>query len=546
MTRKRAKNRQSAKARRASSSSSSPRSRASETARGGSFQYRAEYGKALPTSDTFPQWLESWKWHGTTLHVANRWKRESYRTQARLEFTDNQHAGGIARLFGLYVVGVGPRLKFKGYQKWTRREASRELLDYVNWRWAEFADDVRFASVLRQAMQTLVVDGEAFIFLGYNPKKRDGLDLRLLDSQRIGNPSSEVSTRSLQDGVYLDAFGNPYQYCVYNVPDQEGVFYRSDDFQLVPAEQIFHLFREDLAGQTRGISWFAAALPLLQQLREYTAAVIQSAKRGAKLVATIETQTGFGLEEFRDQYILPNEAPEYLEGGGGPVPLIPYDAWNVRRTDNGDTLILPPGTTQKAFDSSQPTTEAAAFTSSILGQIGYSLGLPRNKATGSSHEYNFASGRLDNQPFELLIKTLQLDIFERRCCDRLFVDFYRMIAPELFERFDDAPNPDEIEWEWKWPEPPLVDAEATARTNAIRLQSLQTTLDEVWNETHAFSEFDEVRDEILRDEKDFPNVFGLANKAEPVPSANTRIDEPKGGDVRNVEPNVVEERSVAR
>ena len=164
MTRKRAKNRQSAKARRASSSSSSPRSRASETARGGSF-YRAEYGKALPTSDTFPQWLESWKWHGTTLHVANRWKRESYRTQARLEFTDNQHAGGIARLFGLYVVGVGPRLKFKGYQKWTRREASRELLDYVNWRWAEFADDVRFASVLRQAMQTLVVDGEAFIFL---------------------------------------------------------------------------------------------------------------------------------------------------------------------------------------------------------------------------------------------------------------------------------------------------------------------------------------------------------------------------------------------
>lgn len=534
MTKQRAKKRRTAKARRESEASFSPRSRATNPTRVGSF-FRAEYGGALPTSDTFKQWFDAWRWSGTTMHVANRWKRESYRTQARQEFTDNQHAGGIARLFGLYVVGTGPRLKFKGFQKWTRREASRELLDYVNHRWEQFADDVRFASTLRQAMQTLVVDGEAFIFLGYNPKKRDGLDLRLIDSQRIGNPSSEPSTRQLQDGVYLDAFGNPYQYCVYNVPETENVYYRSNDYQIIPAEQIFHLFREDLAGQTRGMSWFAAALPLLQQLREYTAAVIQSAKRGAKLISSIETQNGFGLEEFRDQYILPNEAPEYLEGGGGPVPLIRWDAWGVQRTDNGEAWILPPGATQKAFDSSQPTTEAAAFTNSILGQVGYSLGLPRNKATGSSHEYNFASGRLDNQPFELLIKTLQLDVFERRCCDRLFVDFYRMIAPELFSMFEDAPSPDEVEWEWKWPEPPLVDAESTARTNAIRLQSLQTTLDEVWNETHPFSEFDEVRDEIKRDEEDFPSVFKLSSTPEKAPGEGTTIDEPKAPPTQNFE-----------
>ena len=532
MSRKKSK-RRSAQARRVSRTAPSSRSQTTASTRGGS--YRGEFGRALPTSDTFSQWLESWRWHGTTLDVASRWKRESYRTQARLEFTDNQHAGGIARLFGLYVVGTGPRLKFKGFQKWTRRECSRDLIDYVNWRWAQFSDDVRFASTLRQAMQTLVVDGEAFVFLGYNPKKRDGLDLRLIDSQRIGNPSSEPSTRQLQDGVYLDAFGNPFQYCVYNVPENEGVYYRSDDFTLIPSSQIFHLFREDLAGQTRGISWFAAALPLLQQLREYTAAVIQSAKRAAKIVSSIETQNGFSLEEFRDQYILPNEAPEYLEGGGGPVPLMTYDAWGVKRTDNGEAWILPPGTTQKAFESSQPTTEAAAFTNSILGQVGYSLGLPRNKATGSSHEYNFASGRLDNQPFELLIKTLQLDVFERRCCDRLFLDFYRMIEPHVLERFDGAPSIDEVEWEWKWPEPPLVDAESTARTNAIRLQSLQTTLEEVWNETHPFTDFDEVREQIKRDEADFPAVFKLTERPEQAPSNLTTIDEPKGGSVENVD-----------
>lgn len=492
--------------------------------------FRSEYGNAWPffSPDTIKPYLEAYITKGTTLQTLTPQKRDSYRTQARLEYTDNQHAGGIARLFGLYVVGTGPRLKFKGAARFTNRETEKQLLDYVNWKWSEFADEIRLASTLRQSMQTIVVDGEAFLFIAPNPRKSLGFDLRLIDSQRVGNPDLIISTRRMQDGVYLDDFGNVYQYCFYNVPDNATLYYQPNNYTLIPASQVLHLFREDLPGQTRGVSWFAAALPLLQQLREYTAAVIESAKRSAKFVATIETQTGFNLDDFRDQFYLPNEI--VISENGQPIPpptMLPYDAWGRMRSDNGDTLILPPGTTQKTFDASQPTTEASQFTNNILGQIGYSLGLPRNKATGSSHEYNFASGRLDNQPFEMLIKTLQLDVFERRCCDRLFKLFYEMLLPRLYRDFDDAPALDEIDWEWVWPEPPLVDAESTARTNAIRVQSAQATLEEVWNETHAFSEFSDVREQIKDDEKDFPNVYGLKEQSGANTFNNTRIDEPK-------------------
>ena len=72
-------------------------------------------------------------------------------------------------------------------------------------------------------------------------------------------------------------------------------------------------------------------------------------------------------------------------------------------------------------------------------------------------------------------------------------------------------------------EPPLIDPESQARTNAIRLQSLQTTLSEVWNSTHPFSEFSDKREEIIRDERDFPNVFGLKSEEK----TNEAIDEPK-------------------
>lgn len=487
--------------------------------------YRSAYGAARPSSDTWKQFAASRP--ETTMQAQNRYSRDSLRRQARYELGTNQHAGGIARLFGLYVVGIGPRLKFKGFPKHTKKGVPRDLVDYVNYQWERFADDIQFASTLRNAMEMMVVDGDAFLFFGSNPKKLMGLDLRLLDSQRIGNPDGKQSSRTLQDGVYLDTWGNPIEYCVYDVPDTEGAYYQSNAYQLIGASQIFHLFRSDLPGQTRGISWFASALPLLQQLREYTEAVVESAKVGARFVATIETQNGFSLDDFNETYALPGDGTAGTEDADGYAP-IPYDAWGTFHTKNGDSLVLPPGTTQKGFNPSQPTAEASSYTSNILGQIGYSMGLPRNKATGSSHEYNFASGRLDNQPFEMLIKTLQLDLFERRCCDKLFLRFYEALEPELLERFDETetPTPDELEWEWVWPSPPLIDAESTARTNAIKLQSLQATLAEVWNDTHPFSEFDDVREQILRDVKDFPKVFGLNAETEAPPGENTAIGEP--------------------
>ena len=495
---------------------------------------RLSYMSARPTSDTWQAFATAR--HETTLQAQNRWSRESIRTQARQELESNQHAGGIARLFGLYVVGVGPRLKFKGFPKYTRRAVSRDLIDYVNYRWERFADDVQFATTLRSAMESLVVDGDAFLFFGANPKKELGLDLTLLDSQRVGNPDGKLSTPTLQDGVFLDVWGNPLEYCVYDLPDTEGGYYRQNVYHLIGASQIFHLFRTDLPGQTRGVSWFASALPLLQQLRAYTAAVVESAKVGARFVSSVETQQGFNLDDFNEIYALPSDGAGYGDAPttDGYAP-IPYDAWGMFHTKNGVSLVLPPGTTLKGFSPSQPTTEASAYTANILSQIGYSMGLPRNKATGSSHEYNFASGRLDNQPFEMLIQTLQLDLFERKACDRIFKYFYAALEPDLLERFEasETPTPDEIEWEWVWPQPPLVDAESTARTNAIRLQSLQATLAEVWNETHAFSEFDDVRDQFQRDEEDFPNVFNVKKDASKAPGENTATNEPKAPETPN-------------
>jgi len=76
--------------------------------------FNAALNNAKPNSDTFRNFQNLDK--QTTAQVLNNQDVSSIRSQARNEFLNNPHASGIARLFGLYVVGVGPRLKFLGYE----------------------------------------------------------------------------------------------------------------------------------------------------------------------------------------------------------------------------------------------------------------------------------------------------------------------------------------------------------------------------------------------------------------------------------------------
>lgn len=457
----------------------------------------------------------------TTAMTLRPQTRDATRDLARDKFLNIAHAAGIPRLFALYVVGEGPRLKFSGYEKYLGKTANKALAAFVEARWNEFARNVGLASLMRQAMQNIVVDGEAFLAVSPNPRLRYGETVVLLDSRRIGNPRNEYPTRYLIDGVYFDRYGNVEKYCVYKPQYYPQVDYISTEYDVVSHEKIFHLFRRELPNQVRGMSWFAPVLDLLIQLKEYVEAVTQAAKTSARWVATITTQGGFEASELEEYYGLKSNAKFAL---------------NRFETPNGDVLDIGAGRDVKPFHAVHPTTSSDAFIAQLLTQIGYALGLPRNKATGSSHEYNFASGRLDNQPFELLIRTLQRDIFETYFCDRLFERFYKSMYVDILERFDvdEAPAPDECEWSWIWPSPPLIEPEAAARTNALRVKGLQATIEEVYAETHPGRDFEDVRARILRDRAEFPEIYG-ASPVEVVEEEGPRFDAPTSGDIGDVE-----------
>ena len=471
----------------------------------------ASYDAARPNSDTARTYARAII-PETPLQVGNPRDRQALRQQARDMAQNSPHAAGIANLFSLYVVGTGPRLRFVGFEKWRGKEVARHVVDYVEHKWEQFAVAARFPVVLRNVMKSIVVDGEAFVLTRKNPKQEQGFDLFLIDSRRVGNANGAPDALYRQDGIAFDEYGNVESYTVYDAPENAAAGYNPTRYQTILPGQCFHLFRQEFAEQTRGISWFAPCLRILQQLNEYTAAAVEAAKQSTRVWATIETTDGF--EQAAESELID---PQY----GAP-----YDVFRQLETPNGRILTLPPGTTARGFNATQPNTSSDSYTANLLSQIGYALGLPRNKATGSSHEYNFASGRLDNQPFELLIGTLQRDLFERDLCDKTFAKFYEIM------RYDapmELPTVAEAEWEWTWPTPPLIDPESTVRTASIELKSGQRTLRELFDRAHPGGNFDAYCAELKEERTAFPEIYGVSpsSENEVEETQATRIDEPK-------------------
>ncbi len=469
-------------------------------------QVRAGLNVAKRSSDTWHHW--AFARQETPAGVVRPKDRAEARTKAREEYLNNPYAAGFADTFALYLVGTGPRLRFKG-------SGNPDFIREVELLWRDWSDSVRLAKTLRLGVKSLVVDGELFLMESLNPKRPIwGINYQVLDPQRIGNPGGKPWTPRMQDGIFFDEFGNVDAFCVYDTPEYDCSFYDSGRYQVISSQNIHFAFKENLPEVTRGWSWFAPVLESMGRLRDYEDGVIEAAKSAANTFATLETQSGF------------------VDGSSALTigEETDYYPWESHTPQRNKIIQLPPETTLKAFQPAQPTTNVPEFISNQVARLGRGMGLTRNRATGSSHEYNFSSGKLDSQPFEMLISCLQRDLLELDVMDKLFADFYVGILPRLCLKYPDAPELEDADWSWRWPKPPLVDEEAAARADAIRVKSCQATIREIWEERHPDSRFEEVKAEIDADRKAYPEIYGAqtgdADGVAPV-AAGTRIAEPQ-------------------
>lgn len=376
--------------------------------------------------------------------------RQTLRRRARYERDNDPHLNGLTLQLGNDLVGTGPR--------WTPQlpPEHNDAIALVVASWKAWARATDLAEKLRLLHEPRAPDGETFALLTTNPMVPHPvkLDLRVLEAEQVATPTLSYEPGAV-DGIEFDQYGNPSFYHVLRRhPGDSWGWLPGEEYDRVPARLVLHWFRPRRPSQARGVSEFASVLPIGSQTRRYAAAVLMKAEYAAGISGVMTTDLP-----------TPDDADEE-----DPVSM---DEVTMPR---GSLITLPYGWEASFAETEPPSDSYVSFVDSKRGEMGRPVLAPRNRVTGDSSQFNFASGRIDGLPYQDGA-WIERDRFRNRVLDRIFLAFYA----ELFLVGlvpDTLPPVNEWEWDWHWDAFGSLNPIDDANTSEKRLTLGLTTLAE--------------------------------------------------------------------
>lgn len=387
-------------------------------------------------------------------------------SRARYEVANNGYVSGILQTLADDAIGTGPRLQLSlcdcasgddDTDEWEVRLEHREK------RFRKWCKAVDLCRKLKIARRTKAQDGEVFLRKSVNPRVRDlvKLDVTLFESEQVGSALLSVvpdyydnGVPKEVDGVMFDRYGNESGYRFWTLhPGANGVANTLiGDSYVVNAESVIHYANIVRPGQHRGLPEIASTLPIFNDLRRFTNAVLAAAETAAEISFLLSTDTPAVDEDGEQQsvHLDPGLIVEFCRNSG---------------------VALPEGWKATQLKAEQPTSNHAEFVRTKIREASRALSMPLNVALGDSSGYNYASGRLDHQVYFRVIKS-ERTLIEDCVLDDLFSaweQFDRMFFP------DDYSDDVEVEHEWMWDGFAHVDPLKEANAQSVRLNNSKTT-----------------------------------------------------------------------
>ncbi len=303
--------------------------------------------------------------------------RRLLRNRARYEVANNSYARGIVLTLANDMIGSGPRLQMLT----DNADANR----FIEQEWMAWSKAIGLPEKLRTLRMSRASDGEGFSILTNNPQLTTAvqLDIRLVEADQVATPDLRLDLTNAVDGIEFDVYGNPVAYHILRKHPGDTSGSLSIQYERVPAESMIHYYRQDRAGQGRGVPDITPALPLFAHLRRYTLAVITAAEIAALPGGVLYT-----------------DAP----ANGEAESLEPMDLIELER---GMLMTMPGGWKMCQMEAQFPTTTYGEFKREILNEIARCLNMPFAISAGNSSGYNYASGRLDHQMYFKAIRVEQ-------------------------------------------------------------------------------------------------------------------------------------------
>lgn len=224
-------------------------------------------------------------------------------------------------------------------------------------------------------VNTLLIDGEAFIRVIPDTSSRFGVRYELLDTLNIDYDYNEPDLPNgefIRCSIRFDRDWRPLGYYVRYNP--LNLSYHTGERVYIPAREIIHLFRREFPQQVRGVTPLAPAVIALNQLDSYKEAELVAARMQACNMAMYVKSVSGGGDVLDDEEV--DENGDYLsEMSPGQIAFAP-DGYDVKQLQNN-----------------HPSGNFGGFVKSVCRGIFASLGVSYNKGASDYEAVNFSSLR---------------------------------------------------------------------------------------------------------------------------------------------------------
>ncbi|ODA67107.1 Phage portal protein, lambda family [Methyloligella halotolerans] len=294
--------------------------------------------------------------------------------------------------------------------------AKAEELNLLWEHWTPQADadgGLDFNGLLGLAVRGMVIDGESFCSFGF---ENGQLKLRLIDPDQIDSSRDQQLTggANIIQGIELDRSGRRLAYHLFR--DRIGLgFAWSQERVRLPASEVLHLFNPIVAGQLRGLSWFAPVLLRLADLDTAHDAQLVRQKIAALL-------TGFIID---------------MEGTGGSLAESVADSFAETSLEPGEMRVLKSGQDVRFSEPAKVGAEVIDFLKITAREIAAGLGLPYEVLTGDLSDVNYSSIRAGLVEWRRQVDALQRNVIIHKFCRPIW---RRFITTAILTGQIDAPG----------------------------------------------------------------------------------------------------------
>lgn len=395
------------------------------------------------------------------------------RARARQLCANNEHGRRFLSLVAANVVGhCGPTLQVRAKlsDRKTLDKAANDAVETAWERWTETADlggRMDLAMLARVAIKAVARDGEALVKIVRDRKLPGGLQLQLLEADRLDEAMNRVLDNGnvVRLGVEIDSAGRAVAYHLKAAHPGERVLSTAPQTERVLARDVLHLFLPERAEQVRGYTWLHAVLVRMNMLHAYEEAAVVAARVGAAKM---------GVFQKKDE-----GTPSTLASMADSVDS---SGRLQMSAEAGEFMELPPGYELASWDPEYPHANFESFLKACLRGAAAGLDVAAHNLTGDMTDVNYSSARIAELSERDLWQVLQgwwihafaCPVYEEWLASALLrgeivlEDSGKSIPPDRFDKFRQAGRFQPRRWGWV---DPSKEIEAAEREIAAGLNS---------------------------------------------------------------------------